>query len=201
MLVLAILLACAGTVSADAGFGIKGGVGLSSYTGADWSDFVASQGANNKMGFSFSAGIFAELYFTQSFGIEADFLYSSLTRGYKAGDSYVEYRENIFEVPVYLKYAIPVGNGKVVIMGGPDFFYTFGDISMILDLGVYGSGSDSAPASDLYENLFRIGVAGGIGYETESYRFAGLYKRTLTEAVSDYSRHSQNFALELGYKF
>ncbi|MDC7240717.1 MAG: outer membrane beta-barrel protein [Spirochaetales bacterium] len=203
LLVLLVLIAGADIVSADVGFGIKNSIGLSSFTGSDWKDVLYWNDADNKTGISYSAGFFID-FSGDYFGFQIDILYSSITAGVKAKDSewsgyeWIEWRENLIEVPLYLKLGFPVGQkGKVVFMGGPNILYTIGSITETYDDG-YGY---VFPWDELYDFPLKFGIAVGIGYENRHFRTALIYKKTITEAVADYNRHNQNFGMEIGYRF
>ncbi|MBF9018064.1 MULTISPECIES: outer membrane beta-barrel protein [unclassified Oceanispirochaeta] len=197
---LVLVLVSAGFLSAQARFGLKVAGGLSSYTGSDWNDVTdLSSIVDNKLGFSYGGGVLLNVAFSKMFSIQPEILYSSLTGGrtFPDYDYNYEWRENTLEVPVYLQLGFPVGNGKFLIMGGPDFFYTFGEIKY-KDSDGYET---SVAASDDMDNLFRIGFAAGIGYEVNNIQFAALYKRALSSQLDSFEIHNQNMTLEIAYLF
>jgi outer membrane protein with beta-barrel domain len=200
LLVLLLVFVSIVFLGAQISGGLKIAGGMSSYSGDDWKNVIASNiDLENSLGFSYGGGLFLNIAFTENLSIQPEVLYSSLTGGgrYPAYEYDFEYREHVIEAPVYLQIGLPIGKGKFLIMGGPDFFYTFGDIKLKDSDGSV----DSWPASEDYDSLFRMGFAAGIGYTINKIQLAAVYKRALTSVSDTFDLQNQNISFELGLLF
>ena len=105
------------------------------------------------------------------------------------------------EVPLYLQYGFPAGPGRVLFTGGA---------LILINLGpVFETGTndyeEEYDVSDYYSSVVSAGMALGLGYELGHWQILVLYKRGLkprkTNWLGETEVFSQNFAVELGYKF
>jgi Outer membrane protein beta-barrel domain len=194
--VLILLLICftaVATLSADVGFGIKGSVGASSRTGDDWDSTLAYYGWSNELALSYGGGAYLNLGIIDFFSIQPEFLYSSYAFRFGVDDAWLQNRLNFFEVPVYAQLHF----GSLVLQAGPNFTYATGTVK---SLNSYGD-TDTDAFSDLYDDPFAIGVAVGIAFFGEHTQFGVVYKRMMTEMITDVDVYLHTINVELGYTF
>ncbi|MDC7234441.1 MAG: outer membrane beta-barrel protein [Spirochaetales bacterium] len=199
LLLILLIVFSTSALSAQPRLGLKLAGGLSSYTGEDWNNTTDSMtGVENKAGFSFSAGALLFLPVGGFLALQPEVLYSSLTGGrIDSYSNYIEWREQALEVPVYLLLGLPLNNGRVFVMGGPDMLYSFGNVTFT---DVDGN-QEKYPVDEDVDNRFRLGYAAGAGFQGQSLQFAVLYKRSLKSQYNDFELYNQNISVELGILF
>ena len=127
MLVVVLLAAsilAQDTATRPVKYGIKAGVGMSTFTGDD-KDFVFETATDTflvepstKMGINF--GLWLQYKLSPQFAIQPEVLYVSKGAKYEEGTDKVTIKANYIQVPVLFKYLIPT-NGKISpnIFAGP----------------------------------------------------------------------------------
>lgn len=193
LILLLICFATVATLSADAGFGIKGSVGASSMTGDNWNSDLASAGLSNELALSYGFGAYLNLGILNFFSIQPELLYSSYVFRIGDGTDWIQDRVTFFEFPVYAQLHF----GSLVLQAGPNFSYAMGTINTKNSFGATGTSS----VSDVYDDPFAIGIAVGIAFFGEHTQFGVVYKRAMTEMITNYPMYPQAINLELGYTF
>ncbi|MDC7240716.1 MAG: outer membrane beta-barrel protein [Spirochaetales bacterium] len=202
---LVMMVLSTGMISAEVQFGVKAGVGMSSYTGSDWSDYLSYSGSKNRFGVSYAAGALANYSFDWGGALQLETLFTSITGGETitlgSDEFYSVYRELAVEIPLYFLYGLDAGPGRILFAAGPSLYINIGK--------VFEKGSndykESYSLSDYYNIPVRAGVSAGLGYELEHWQALVLYKRSISprELVSfgDIGICSHIIALEVGYLF
>jgi len=209
VIILLFLVVLVFANSFELSLGIKAGpaIGLGSGTIPD--DYSSA-----KVGFSWSAGVAADLKFTDLFAIEVNALYTAMYEfGYNADPaingadiSQQTLSLSAIEVPVLAKFRLGKGGGKWTIGAGPDFFFLLGEKPKTYING-FLTGAGLA-----YEYNVLYGLATAVGYEFPAGKkgcvsFEIRYTKPLTYFyTADYNPQGgnagyQRFDLLVGYYF
>lgn len=209
VIILLFLVVIVAANSFEVSFGIKAGpaIGLGSGTKPD--DYSSAQ-----VGFSWSAGLAADLKFNDLFAIEINALYAAMYQfGYNAdpaingvGVSQQTLSLSAIEVPVLAKFRLGKGSGKWTLGVGPDFFFLLGDEPKAFINGF------PIGASLAYEHNVLYGLAAAVGYEFPAGKKGTVsFEIRYTKPISyfytaDYNPQGgnagyQRFDLMFGYYF
>lgn len=184
---------------AQTSFGLKGSLSDYNFVGSDWDDFVdfaeaSGYSIDNEFSLSFSLGGFLELGLSQNLSIQPELLFTLASMKYGDGTDWMKETWKMIEVPVYLKGYLPIDNGSLYGMAGPDIFYLLGDVDV--------EDSDGATGSSTADNSLLLGFAVSAGYETEQGISIGLkYSRVLKEYTDNVEIYIQGIGVEGGIKF
>ena len=161
----------------EMGFGIKGGVNFSNFSGDDVDDIDGRTG--------FHLGLVAEFGLSESFAIQPEVLYSA--QGAEDGD--MTWKLDYLTIPVMAKY---FATDAFSIEAGPYIgFNTNSEIDM--DGGSVDM-SDDTESTD-------FGVGFGLGYELPmGIFFQARYSLGLSDVITDVDAKNNVFQLSVGYK-
>jgi len=192
----------------DVTLGPKIGLNFGWIGGSDFSDslrMLDDQGRDRRSArIGVSAGLALSVGFMEYFAIQPELLYSSLGGRYEYTFTGIEVDGVMYagavEIPVYLKPRIPVGDGAVYLLFGPDLFLILTDVTSKEESGTVEAELDT-PA----DNTAVFGISGGLGYEHSvgpgRITFEARYGITLTEIFDDDNSSLSALSVMVGYGF
>jgi len=170
-------LMCSVSMAQDLDFGIKAGANFATITDAS--------GFSNTTGFV--GGVFLGFKLGDTWGLQADMLYSQQGGDFALGDVKLDY----INVPVVLKYYL---TSNLHLHAGPQFGINVND--NLEDVLPGGDGLSLADAES-----FDVEGVVGLGYEFPfGFRASGRYNFGLTDAFNTGGKNSV-ITLALGYSF
>lgn len=206
ILVIAVLLWTANSLSAQVSFGVKGAFNMFNMTLKDNDD----DKANTKMVPTFSAGVFAEIPIAPEFFIKPELLYAQ--KGYKNEDvDDAKTKLSYVELPVTFMYKGALSGGNVFLGFGPYFALGIGGKMKNGDSQTVKFKNDvsliEAVQNPYYKPLdiggkFYAGYEFGNGFSFAIETSLGLVN-ILPDIGGNESGDAKNvgFGLALGYKF
>ena len=172
-------------------FGIKAGVSLSSVTGSD----VSSDGKKNLVGAT--AGIMADVSFSDLISFHPELLYSQKGVKYESGGASSQIRLSYLDLPLLLR----VKADGLFFEAGPQLGFLIGQKS---EFNIPGVGSSSSTSTDGTRKV-DFGYIAGVGYQLPQGLEIGVRYNGGISDLSDKSGSSKTrnsvFQLQLGYLF
>ncbi len=200
LIVTAVLIAALSPLAAQ-GFSVgpKASLGTSGDRGEDWEVYLSWTGYENRFNFAFSAGATALFEISSGFGVQVDVLFARF--GAKASNESGEtsHNYNAINLPVYGRFAIPLGSLDIYALAGLDINLIFGN--------VVDENGDSVSASDYFDNTFWFGIAAGAGVSLPTGSGTadiGLrYRTNLSKFNTDANTkwYNQALLLDFAYRF
>ena len=217
--VIMLLLFTSSIFAADLTLGGYAGITMGWESGEDSRDFidVLDNGfgkASNESRMGFSLGIFLDIPISESFSIQPELQYTLAKTGYNytdlndiiLEDLKVETTEtfNTLVIPIYAKYKILAGKGKINLFGGPMIFLILGDAEYKAELNYYGD-TESVTEDFETDKSAGFGFSIGVGYEipmgngklVTDLRFS----KTLTDIMDNYNGRLNILGVNIGYGF
>ncbi len=190
ILVVAAALVSTGAFAQDNSrgmeWGVKAGLNLAKM----------SKVSDSKMRAGFYLGAFGEYGFGETFGVQAELLYSQMGVKTGKGDNTTTIKADYLSLPILAKLYLVHGLSLDL---GPQFSYL---ISAKSRQEVGGHKTTYNWYKDEDTNKFDIGFAMGLSYRiTTQFDVSARYNLGLTETVKDSKMKNNVFALGVGYRF
>jgi hypothetical protein len=125
---VSLLLCSAGAFGFDLSAGVKVGITLPRYSGADYDDFLSYWGISTKAKFGLSGGAFATIGIIDALAFQPEVFFSVL--GGNSGDSYYTFKDKAQGIDIHalLKARIKAGGRtRIDLFAGPNFFFNIGN--------------------------------------------------------------------------
>jgi opacity protein-like surface antigen len=171
-----LLVGGASTASAQAGWGVKGGVNFANLHFEDADDDV---NMDNRIGFV--GGVFITLPAGAHFDVQPEFLYSQ--KGSSIDELGVSAKTKIdyAEIPILFRYrSAPVNQSAFVLFGGPSMgFKVSAKATAEFD------GQTESEDIDEFVESFDFGIVFGAGFETGRFVLDGRYTWGLSNLNKD----------------
>jgi Outer membrane protein beta-barrel domain len=191
-----VLAGGAPTASAQAGWGVKGGVNFANLNFDPGDDLVDSKSRTGLV-----AGVFVTLPVGTNFDVQPEFLYSQ--KGNKFSEGGFEERTLIdyAEIPILFRYrTAEVNQGAFVLFGGPSLAF-----KVSAKAKAEFDGQEEEEDLDDEVESFDFGLVVGAGFEMGRFTIDGRYTWGLTNispaASEDLSVKNKVFAVMVGVRF
>jgi hypothetical protein len=206
---IAVVLFC---LTSTSGYGLevflggKIGANMGWNGGEDYRNWVEHLDGENGVLMGFSGGVTSGIRFIDYFALQPEITYASLGGSLTYSSLGTEYlgrhRAHTIAAQIYVKPRLPIGQGALYALAGPDLFLVLGKI-------VYEEEYETDSTTTLYvekqvpDNRFVFGLAGGIGYEHPvgpgKLSVDVCYSRTLTRMRNEYDIQFNMVTLMAGY--
>jgi len=200
-LVLVALIVATSASAVDFMVGPKVTVGDYSYRGSDWKDWKDFVGIKDKLSFSFSGGVFANLQLTSMIGVQVEGLFTRASFRYGDSSSWVQYSNYAIGVPVYARFDYDLGDYGVYVLAGPRVDILFDKVKAKDSTGA--TATLSLKDDQGYDKLFVIGAAIGAGVSVPAgsgvLDFGVGFNTGLTKVMDDYKGYPYSFDIQIAY--
>jgi len=178
-----ISLLASGVFAQDFHFGLQAGANVSSLTGEDVATAVGGGSLSNKIGLV--GGVVLQLDLSAMFAISLEPYYTQKGILTSSGGSETTLDLSYVEVPLMLKYYIPLGPVKPSIQAGGSL--SFNTLAQAVQDG------DSDPLDDISST--DVGVIAGVGLDIDKFFINVRYEIGLTNVSTDPAILIQNGTL------
>jgi|WetSurMetagenome_2_1015567.scaffolds.fasta_scaffold00209_28 hypothetical protein len=146
--------------------GVKAGLGMSGFWGADAGDSASMTGSLRA---GFCGGAVGTALLSDNIGVQAEVLYAQKGKTAKGGSSAVaiieEWKSDYLEVPLLCRLGFPLKDSRVLIYAGPSLSYLLAsNYRVATQSTVWGNTANTTDVKS-GSNVFDVGLAGGGGME------------------------------------
>ncbi|MDX9801942.1 MAG: porin family protein [Spirochaetia bacterium] len=185
--------------------GVKAGTNIGWFSGKEWDDALTNTDGVNRARMGISAAAFLEAGLTDWVALQPEIGYTSRRGGaeyYDIDGNKVKetIKANVIDFTLFVKPRLPVGDGFLYGLIGPQFSLILGDIES--EINVDGDSYSSEFISD-NSLLFGIGLGGGYTHPLGAGRilFDFIYSHAFTSISDNADIFLNGSALKLGYTF
>jgi len=191
LLAAVMSLLASGAFAQDFHFGVQAGANVSSLTGDDVETYLSGGDLSNKIGLV--GGVILQLDLSAMFAISLEPYYTQKGILTSSGGNDMTFDLSYVEVPLMLKYYIPLGPVKPSIQAGGSL--AFNTLAQAVQDG------DSNPVDEISST--DVGVIAGVGLEIDKFLINIRYEIGLTDVSTDPAILIQNGTLSamIGYFF